>query len=272
MTKQIQLLILIFYMGLLNNLFGQKKYPEDWNFYLTEIDGKRASISLNLALKELIPIKEKPNLTWISVKLNSPSDNGLTTNEESEILFDIEDKFLGKINRNNALYIGRLTSDGTRDFYFYSKNSDLFKSESEKISREYPTYEILIHSKEDKDWNSYLDIYPSELDFQSISNRSVLENLEKNGDNLSKAREVFHWIYFNNEIDRKNYSDEVIKENFEVAEETYGKNIELPFGLRIKRLDHVDYNDIDEYTSYLWQLAKNYNADYDGWETSVEKD
>ncbi|WP_051259558.1 ribonuclease E inhibitor RraB [Epilithonimonas tenax] len=129
-----------------------------------------------------------------------------------------------------------------------------------------------VHTKEDKNWNAYLDLYPNEIDFQSISNRSVLENLERNGDNLSIAREVFHWIYFKNEIERKKYSDKVRKENFEVVEETYDQNIELPFGLKIKRLDHVDYNHIDEYTLYLWQLAKNHNADYDGWETSVEKD
>ncbi len=129
-----------------------------------------------------------------------------------------------------------------------------------------------VHTKEDKNWNVYLDLYPNEIDFQSISNRSVLENLERNGDNLSIAREVFHWIYFKNEIERKKYSDKVRKENFEVVEETYDQNIELPFGLKIKRLDHVDYNHIDEYTLYLWQLAKNHNADYDGWETSVEKD
>lgn len=129
-----------------------------------------------------------------------------------------------------------------------------------------------VHTKEDKNWNVYLDLYPNEIDFQSISNRSVLENLERNGDNLSIAREVFHWIYFKNEIERKKYSDKVRKENFEVVEETYDQNIELPFGLKIKRLDHVDYNHIDEYTLYLWQLAKNHNADYNGWETSVEKD
>lgn len=259
-------------MGFLNSLFGQKKYPEDWNFYLTEIDGKHASIQLNLALKQVIPLKEKPNLTWVSVKLNSPTENGLTTNEESEILFKIEDDLLAKVNSKNTLYIGRLTNDGRRDFYFYSKNADVFKTEAEKISKEYPNYKILIHFKEDKNWNAYLDIYPSEMDLQSIGNRSVLENLEKNGDNLTKAREVFHLIYFNDETDREKYINEVAKENFEVSEKTYDKKIELPFGLKIKRIDYVGYDKIDEYTLYLWQLAKNYNADYDGWETSVEKD
>lgn len=259
-------------MGFFNNLLGQKKYPEDWNFYLTEIDGKKASIRLNLGLKKLIPIKEKPNLSWVSVKLNSPTENGLTSNEESEILFKIEDNLLDKISSKNALHIGILTIDGYRNFYFYSKNTEVFKTEAEKFSKGYSNYEILVHSKEDKNWDSYHDTYPNERDFQSISNRSVLENLEKNGDNLSKAREVFHWIYFSNEIERKKYIDEVLKENFEVVEENYDKDIELSFGLQIKRVDYVDYNNIDEYTLYLWQLAKNYNAEYDGWETSVEKD
>lgn len=259
-------------MGFLNNLFGQKKYSEDWNFYLTEIDGKKASIRLNLDLKKSIPIKEKPNLSWISVKLNSPTDNGLTSNDESEILFKMENHLLDKISSRNSLHIGILTTDGHRNFYFYSKNADVFKTEAEKATKEYPKYEMLVHSKEDKNWNTYLGLYPNEIDFQSISNRSVLENLEKNGDNLKKAREVFHWIYFGNEIDRKKYIDEVVKENFEIVEENYNIEIELPFGLQIKRIDHVDYNNIDEYTLYLWQLAKKYCADYDGWETSVEKD
>ena len=107
---------------------------------------------------------------------------------------------------------------------------------------------------------------------QIDANLGVINSLRNAGDKLTASREVFHWIYFKNEIERKKYSDKVRKENFEVVEETYDQNIELPFGLKIKRLDHVDYNHIDEYTLYLWQLAKNHNADYDGWETSVEKD
>lgn len=259
-------------MGLLQNLFGQKKYPEEWNFYLTKIDNKAASIYLNLALNNIIPIKDKTNFCWISVKLNSPDENGLTTDEESQILFEIEDKFLEKINSSNALYIGRLTNNGYRDFYFYSKKTETFQYQVTKISKEYSNYEIKTHSKEDRNWNSYLDIFPNEMDFQSISNRSVLENLEKNGDNLSKPRDVFHWIYFSNEIDRKNYKDEIIKENFEVVDESLDKENENPFRLQIKRKDYVGWNEIDDYTLLLWKLAKDNNGDYDGWETSVERD
>ncbi|MFC0345879.1 DUF695 domain-containing protein [Epilithonimonas hispanica] len=272
MRIQLKLLIIFITMGFLNSLFGQKKYPEEWNFYLTSIEDKPASIYLNLALQQLAPIKEKSNLCWVSLKLKSPTENGLTTNEESEILFKIEDKILETINPKNSLYIGRLTNNGYRDFYFYSKDSKVFKSETEKISKQYSNYEISVFSKEDKNWDSYFELYPNEMDLQSISNRSVLENLEKNGDNLTKPREVFHWIYFKNENDLKNYIQIVTKENFEIVNNDLIKENKLPYSLQIKRIDKVGYDDIDDYTLYLWRLAKENNGDYDGWETSVERD
>ena len=257
-------------MGIFSNLFGQKKYPEEWNFYMTNVENKQASIYINLGLHKHIPIIEKPNLSWIAIKLNNPNNNGLTTDEESKILFEIEDEILEKINNTNSIYIGRLTSDGFRDFYFYSNDVKEFHNDAQKIANKYINYEFSIDSKGDKNWSGYLDIYPNEMDFQSISNRDVLENLEKNGDNLSKTREVFHWIYFKNENDRKKYIDIVKKENFEVVNENYHKKEKLPFSVQIKRIDKVGYGDIDEYTLYLWKLAKENNGDYDGWETSVE--
>lgn len=257
-------------MSLFSNLFGQKKYPEEWNFYITNVDDKIGSIYINLALHKILPLKDKSNLSWIAVKLNNPTENGLTTNEEGEKLFKIEDKILEKISNSNSIYVGRLTTDGFRDFYFYSKDTNTFKSQAQEIIKQYPEYEFIIDSKSDKKWEGYLDIYPTEMDFQSISNRDVLENLEKNGDNLTKEREVFHWIYFKNEVDRNKYIEFVKKENFEVVDTNYHKKEKLPYSVQIKRVDKVGYSDIDEYTLYLWKLAKNNNGDYDGWETSVE--
>lgn len=257
-------------MGFISNLFGQKKYPEEWNFYMTNIEDKQASIYLNLGLHKYIPIKEKSNLGWISIKLNNPTENGLTTNEESNILFEIEDWIIENINTTNSIYIGRLTSNGFRDFYFYSKNIEQFKNEAQKVKSKFNGYQFLIDIKNDKNWNGYLDIYPNEMDMQSMSNREVLEYLEKNGDNLSKGREVFHWIYFKNENDRQRYIETVKKEKFEVVNENINKREKFPYSLQVKRIDKVGYGDIDDYTLYLWKTAKEHNGDYDGWETSVE--
>jgi len=257
-------------MGLFSNLFGQKKYPEEWNFYLTNIEDRSASIYINLGLYNFIPIKDKTELCWISIKLKNPNENGLTTNEESEILFKIEDVIVDKLNLKNIIYIGRVTNNGFRDFYFYSKNFELFKNDYKEIINQFPDYNIELNSQDDKNWNGYLDIYPNGMDLQSMGNRDVLENLEKNGDKLTKAREVFHWIYFDNDSDRQKYIDIVKKENFEIVETNFDKKSNMPYGLQIKRTDKVGYSDIDEYTLLLWKLANENKGEYDGWETSVE--
>ncbi len=259
-------------MGIFSNIFGQKKIEQNWEFYFTNIDDKPASIALNLALKDILPIKKLPILSWISVKLNNPTENGLTTDEEAEILGNLEDEMLKLISGESNIFMGRITNNGSRDFFFYCTNNESFKNSAQKIQNNFKNYHIEIGSKEDKNWQGYLDIYPNEMDMQSISNRDVLAQLEKNGDNLEKPREVFHWIYFKSEKERENFLNIVSKENFSVVSKNLNKKDEFKYSLQIKRVDKVGYEFIDEYTLYLWKVAKENNGEYDGWETSVEKD
>lgn len=259
-------------MGIFSNLFGQKKIEQNWTFYLTNMDDKPASIALNLALNEVLPIKKFPNLSWITIKLENPSQNGLTTNEEAEILGNLEDEILKLIPEKSNIFVGRITSNGFRDFYFYTESQENFKNSAQKIENIFKNYKFDIGSKEDKNWQGYIDIYPNEMDMQSISNRDVLEQLEKKGDKLEKPRDVFHWIYFKSEKDRENYINIVSKENFKVVSKDINKKESLKYSLQIKRVDKVGYEFIDDYTLYLWRIAKENNGEYDGWETSVEKE
>ncbi|MFV0145535.1 ribonuclease E inhibitor RraB [Empedobacter falsenii] len=87
---------------------------------------------------------------------------------------------------------------------------------------------------------------------------------------MIKPREVFHWIYFKNDENRQKFIEIVKKENFEIIQTQYNNENDFPYVLQIKRVDKVGYSDIDEYTLYLWNLAKENNGEYDGWETSVE--
>lgn len=272
MKKNILTFTILIFMGIFSNLFGQKKIEQNWQFYITNIDDKPASIALNLALKEILPIKNFSDLCWVSVKLNNPTDNGLTNNEESDILGNIEDELIKILPEKSNIFMGRITNNGTRDFFFYTENKVEFENNAKKITLKFLRYTFDFGNKVDKNWQGYLDIYPSEMDMQSISNRDVLEQLEKNGDKLEKPREVFHWIYFKNEKDRENYLNLVTKDNFQLVNKEYNKKDEYKFFLQIKRVDKVGYEYIDDYTLYLWRIAKENNGEYDGWETSVEKE
>lgn len=247
---------------------------EDWDFYFTNVDDNLASIFVDLGLITIAPMKDKPNIVWVSIQMNNPREDGLSSKEESTLLSDIEDTLVTKVtSKHNSIYIGRLTSAGHRDLYFYFGDTMFYEKTISEVMVAYPKYEFEYGSKEDKEWSGYLEfLYPTPTQMQTIQNRRVIDQLEKNGDDLTEAREVDHWIYFKTETDREVYIEQISNEGFSIVEKGYNKELdETPFVLHIKRVDYVDQNSVDDYVIYLWKLANELNADYDGWETSIEK-
>ena len=138
----------------------------------------------------------------------------------------------------------------------------------------FPSYEYDIGISEDAQWSHYFDFqYPLPQQFQSIQNRRVLYQLEKNGDKLIKERQVDHWIYFKTPIDKDAFFKKIENDGFKIFDDDHDPKLGItPYRLHISRIDKVDHNSIDDHTLYLWGLAQECNGEYDGWETSVEKE
>jgi uncharacterized protein (TIGR01619 family) len=275
-------------MGLFDKFFGKKEteskpeapnsnpsHEEEWDFYFSNVDDILGSFYVDLGLAKIAPLSEKPNLVWVSVNMNNHREDGLSSNEEFNILAAIEDKLQELIvSKHNSIYAARLTTDGRRDFYFYMGDTTLYDKTISESMVAYPSYTFDFGIKEDRLWESYFDfMYPNRRQFQSLQNRRVVDNLEKNGDTLTKPRQVDHWIYFKTENDRKAFLSEIESLNFNIISEHEKTSFgDFPYKLHISRVDKVDLDSVDEYVLDLWQLAEECNGDYDGWETSVEKD
>lgn len=250
-------------------------HQEEWEFYFSNVNDKLGSLFVDLGLRKVAPMADKPNVIWVSIKMNNPREDGLSSQEESKLLGDIEDALVGKIiSKHNSIYVGRLTSAGDRDLYFYFGDTTLYDKTISEVMVAYPKYQFGFGSKEDKEWGGYFDfLYPLPQQYQSIQNRRVIEQLKKGGDKLTKTREVDHWIFFKTENDRETFLSKISKDGFSIVDKDFDKTLgELPYRLHIKRVDKVDQNSVDEYVIYLWKQANECNGDYDGWETSIEKD
>lgn len=268
-------------MGFFNKLFGRTTpvtiigHQEEWEFYFSNIDDKLGSVFVDLGLREVAPMIDKPNIVWVSIKMNSPREDGLSSPEESDLLGDIEDALIEKVTSNyNSIYVGRLTSTGSRNLYFYFGDTTLYDKTISEVMDAYPKYKFDIGSKKDEEWDGYFEfLYPLPQEYQSILNRHVIEQLEKGGDNLTKAREVDHWIFFKSDNDRATFLTKIETEGFAIVNRDYDKKTgEFPYKLQIKRVDKVDWDSVDEYVIHLWKLAAECNGEYDGWETFIEKD
>lgn len=204
--------------------------------------------------------------------MKNPKENGLSSNEEFEILRKIEDKLnIQLCDKDAAINIARITCNSKRVFVYYSTTSC---SEKVKESFEgFQSYKYELHEENDEQWEFYKDVlYPSEEEHQWIKDRSVVAQLERLGDPLSIKRDVHHWIYFKNIEDREKFKIEISKEGYSLVERNNELDVdEGSFGLHIVRDDKVDLESINEVTISLLRKAKNFGAKYDGWEARVKK-
>ena len=250
-------------------------YTAEWDFYFSNVDNKLSLLFVDLGLYKIAPLEDKTIFIWISIKMNSAHTNGLSSATEDEILEQIEGRIVTKLSSKIfSTYVGRLTSNGFRDFYFYVEDTALYSKAISDVMKAYPDYQFEFGSKDDADWSAYFDfLYPSPQQFQSIQNRRIIDQLEKNGDKLTKMRAVDHWIYFRTKKDQDLFLDKIKFDGFTLMTQDYDKKSGgLPYKLHIKRIDKVDWNSVDSYVIYLWKLANDFNGVYDGWETTVEVD
>jgi uncharacterized protein (TIGR01619 family) len=252
---------------------NKSNHAQDWDFYMSNVDDVIGSFFLDLGLRTIAPVADKPNMVWISISMQNPREDGLSSNEESELLYSIEDNVVNNItNQHNAIYVGRLTSDGMRQLYFYVGDMSNYEKTIVESMSKYQTYEFDFGSKEDNEWEVYFDfLFPLPSQYQMIMNAKVIRNLEQQGDNLTKERMVDHCIWFETENDMQNYISEIEKHNFKVISSNKNSENKM-YVLNIERVDKVDYQSVNDYVLYLWELANKHKGDYDGWGCTVEKE
>jgi hypothetical protein len=245
--------------------------PEGWNFYFCKVNDVLASVALDLGLRKHAPDLSKPELLWIWVYFKSPRPDGLSSSSEFDSLVAIEKQLTESLEQKfHALLCGRITTDGRREFYYYSAHSNEFESVVADAMGHFPGYEFDCGTQTDPGWKQYLDVlYPSDEDRQRIENRSVIDVLEQKGDALKAPRDIFHWIYFRTKNDRDSFWDAIRPLEYRVQSQPDKPGGAFPFGLCIVRFQSVKQVDVDEAVIELFRRAKEFHGDYDGWETKV---
>jgi uncharacterized protein (TIGR01619 family) len=199
---------------------NKSNHETEWDFYMSNVDSVIGSFFIDLGLAKIAPVADKPNLVSVAITMNNPREDGLSSDEESKLLYEIEDKIEECLLKNhNAIYAGRLTSNGKRFLYYYMNNTDNYEKNLHQVNSEYPDYDFGYYDENDKDWNTYFDfLYPSPEQYQMMMNRRVIRGLKEQGDNPDIERMVDHWIYFKKELDMENYILEISKQNFQVID------------------------------------------------------
>ena len=250
----------------------EKKYIENWDFFFTEIAENPASISLDLGLNKIAPVKESPFLLTIEIEMKDPQENGLSSKAESEKLFEIEDTLHDELVKlPGSLKAGRVTTDGARLLYYYVSKDSESKKATKAVLKKFNSYTANVYTEKDINWEKYKEyLYPSGYELHTIMNRHIVEHLRSKGDELSIPREVDHYIFFSSESGKNSFLSAAVKLGYKKTSERLNeKNPDHPITLRVTRIDAVEYNEVIDYTSELYDLAEENDGVYDGWETKL---
>ncbi len=248
-------------------------HKENWISYSGKMDDKPADFYVDLGLGPVAPVSTMPNFLCVSLDLNEEGEDGLPTEREYVAILNVEAALVESLKRNHsAIYAGRVVADGLLDFYFYTAGTLLIDKTISESMVAFPGYNYDYILGEDKDWQRFFeDLYPNAGEFRSFMNKKVIENLEGIGDDLSRPRGVDHWIFFRSPEGREQYIEKVKEKGFTIEHASISDRGDgLMYALQISRVDKVDYEHIEGFVHYLWELAKELDGDYDGWGTYVE--
>jgi uncharacterized protein (TIGR01619 family) len=245
----------------------------EWDFYRCRVDNKAASIFVDLGIREQVPLVGLQTLVWLRLYMRQPRDDGLSAESEFDRLVEIEHVAIAAASQADGkmIYVGRNTSDGQREFYFYSTNGREAENRLASAMHSFPEYRFETGGRPDPDWTVYHEfLYPSTREYEAISNDRVLRLLERDGDDHKIARDIYHWVYFATRDDRSRFIELAAGKGYSLIDEDDASD-PRPFRVTIARVSTVDYHVINAAVLELYDLAEECNGEYTGWETSVKK-
>ena len=250
---------------------NNKNLPQNWDFFMCRIEGAPASIRTNLALIEVAPLEGLTQRLQFYIKMKNPRPDGLSSNEEYPILCDIEDALGDKAEAIGAVLAGVVKSEGFLELWFYTQNAEALAKTCEDALQTFEGYQSGYNIAEDPEWEDYFGfLYPDEFSYQTMQNRKVLMQLEKNGDKMEVPREIDHFIYFKEAAQQQAFAKEAEAKGFKVrfnddefVEDRKAEGKEYPYMVEATREDSPLA--IDDIVWDLLELASPFEGNYDGW-------
>jgi len=247
---------------------------EYWESYMKPIEGKKAMIAFNAGVSDYVPDDEYPYVAFMKVKLNSPKEDGLVTDEESNDVGFIEDRLeMESLRYKAGQYIGRVITQSEVSFIYYLKFDFEWKNIVNDAMAYFKNYKFEFGSRNDMGWEVYTKLlFPTQREWQLITNRHACAQLIQEGDTLEVKRAIEHTIYFNSSEDKESFKKLMKPEGFIMLKEIELTDKLVKYGLKFYRLDTPNYYNIDAITMNIIDMSEISNGQYDGWESSLVKE
>ena len=241
---------------------------EEWLFFPCNMDGKTAFIFFDNGISDTIDETAPPLLLCARLNFKQLADDGLPTRDEFDALTAVEDDLQKLVDEHGAMYVGRVTVDGHRNFHVFTKEDAKAWEPRLKALGQRHGYPLSFTVEADPERKGYWKhLYPTPDDWQVIQDQQVLDVLSQHGDDGSESRLVEHWAYFPTEPEARRFCDWLKDNGYALVAMEPDEDDQI--SVNFSHESAVTLPVITSHTIELRQRASEFGGDYDGWEAIV---
>jgi regulator of RNase E activity RraB len=205
------------------------------------------------------PQEERPWLLWLFVKADS-------VNEALESF--TQELITALATSIDGVFAGRVMKEGWAEFYFYAPNAKRFENISSDVMNKHGGYVYERGSSRDGKWEMYSDnLFPDPYGLLSIQNRHTISALLEAGDDLSLAREVEHYLFFQTKTSMERAIAQLSSHGYSVKEYASDEESDYAYGVVLIKIEAITPEIVAETTTSLYESAIQEHGVYEGWST-----
>ena len=231
------------------------------NFQRVE-DGEVVHIEVNFEVEDF---KEMyPWLLSIFVKYD-----GLDESQEGyeEFLETKEALIIALEHNDRAVYVGGRIVDGWSEIYFYSYDSKRLDPTLKQILAP-SNYVYESNIVRDTKWGFYeKQLLPTELEICHIESAKIIFLLQEENDDLTKEREVEHYLSFEMPTQKNRFINTLDLEGFTMKDEISSEEFE--HGIVLVKTHTLLEDEVKENVTTLFNAVKKDGGFYEGWSTTL---
>lgn len=240
---------------------------DNWGFYERRTESEQLRVLVNSGFKSDAPLEGYNDLLSVTVNLYPVREKNHTKREFVKLLERFEaglEQWLHSLGE--AHYVGRINSLTRLEFYYYIGNGTV----NEGMIREWVDnnwkFRVQYYIKPDPQWTFYNYMLPDQLEELFVHNAQMIYALIHKGDNINQPRNVYHWLFFQHDMDRQEMEATLMNMGYRIEKDKQTEpDNSYPYPLVISKFEDVRLDTVNDRVRELYRLIAGHGGRYDGW-------
>lgn len=244
------------------------EHDEAWQPFERVIDDKPYLALARTDWTQDGPDRSKPVVVVVTLSF-TVRDNGLPTPEVFAHVKQADDAVTQAIERTcKAVCVGTLMGGGQRRLYFYAPAETGAQAAVANVTA--PGVTISVQTQKDPAWERVVEeVWPTPEEMRWNADKSVIDQLEEAGDDMTSARPIEHLAVFPSKDAAANFVQWLREEGFELMDGP--SKHDGQWHVEFSQVSSLDLDEIFDQTSAASQSAEEHGGEYDGWQCRVIK-